>query len=57
MARGMKSSFGIHFMEDRILSLVATIIARVVIVEAHYTKFVQIGSAMTTSTNICKSYL
>jgi hypothetical protein len=52
MAKGMKSSFGICFMQDRALFWITIVTACDVIVEAHYSKLVQVESTMTTSTMV-----
>jgi hypothetical protein len=44
----MKSSIGIRFVQDHALSWAIIVVACVVIVKTCYTKFVQVGLAMTT---------
>jgi len=47
-SRGMKSFPSVCFMLDCALFWMATVIACIMVLEAYYTKFVQVESVMTT---------
>jgi hypothetical protein len=56
ITRGMKSSFGVHSMYDHVFSRIVVIVAYVVIVNVHYTIFMQIKSIIMTSIEVWKSF-
>jgi hypothetical protein len=57
MVRGMKSSPGICFVQDRALSWATTIVACAIVVQACRTKFERIRLVMTTSVRVWKLFL
>jgi len=48
MARGMKSSPNVHFVNDSVFFCMIIIIACVIMDNAHYNIFGSVGSTMTT---------
>ncbi len=57
IARGLKSSHGVHSMYDLVFSQVAIIVAYVIVVNVHYTIFMRIKSIIMTSMKVWESFL
>ncbi len=57
ITRGMKSLPNVHLAYDHVFSWVTIVVACHVVVDAHYTIYVQVVLAMTTSIKVWKSFL